>query len=119
MKRRLLFLITLLSLILVGGFSNNISAKNTSNHEYLLVMGHGAGDSGAKGNGTSEATFLRKKMLPKLKKYANKLPNKNIKFYNPKHNIVKDTLVYHKGSYKIKKNTSVIMFHLDAPYGTG
>lgn len=87
--------------------------------QYLLVMGHGAGDAGARGNGTTEATYLRHKMLPKLEKYAAKVHNVKITFYNPKHDIVKDTLTYHKGSYKINKKTKVIMFHLDAAGGHG
>lgn len=87
--------------------------------QYLLVMGHGAGDAGARGNGTTEATYLRNKMLPKLRKYAAKVTNVKISFYNPKHDIVKDTLTYHKGSYDINKKTKVIMFHLDAAGGHG
>lgn len=87
--------------------------------QYLLVMGHGAGDAGARGNGTTEATYLRNKMLPKLKKYAAEVKNVKITFYNPSHDIVKDTLTYHKGSYKINKKTKVIMFHLDAAGGHG
>ncbi|WP_461244113.1 N-acetylmuramoyl-L-alanine amidase [Secundilactobacillus muriivasis] len=87
--------------------------------QYLLVMGHGAGDAGARGNGTTEATYLRNKMLPKLKKYAAEVSNVKITFYNPSHDIVKDTLTYHKGSYDINKKTKVIMFHLDAAGGHG
>lgn len=93
--------------------------KSPKKHKYLLVMGHGAGDPGARGNGASEANYLRKKMLPKLKKYAKKTKRSDITFYNPKHNIVRDTFVYHKGSYKVPKNTTVIMFHLDAAGGHG
>ncbi|RRK10386.1 N-acetylmuramoyl-L-alanine amidase [Lactiplantibacillus garii] len=89
--------------------------KVVKKHHYIFVMGHGAGDPGARGNGTSEATYLRKHLMPKLKKYAKHVKKSTVTFYNPKHNIVKDTLVYHRGSYKIsKKNTTVIMFHLDA-----
>lgn len=97
------------------------SKTNTANqHHYILVMGHGAGDTGAHGNGAYEATFMRKKLMPKLQKYAKQVTNSKVTFYNPKHDIVKDTLVYHKGSYKIsKKNTTVIMFHLDAGGGQG
>lgn len=95
-----------------------VQAKATK-HKYLLVMGHGAGDPGARGNGTSEATYLRNKLLPKLQKYAKKVKHSDIQFYNAKHNIVRDTFVYHKGSYKVPKNTTVIMFHLDAGGGRG
>ncbi|WP_283679295.1 N-acetylmuramoyl-L-alanine amidase [Lentilactobacillus sp. Marseille-Q4993] len=99
--------------------TSSTTATAAKRHEYLIVMGHGAGDPGARGNGTTEATFLRKKLLPHMEKYAKRVKNRDIKFYSPKHDIVKDTLVYHKGSYKIHKNTSVVMFHLDAPYGHG
>ncbi|QEA31059.1 N-acetylmuramoyl-L-alanine amidase [Secundilactobacillus malefermentans] len=94
-------------------------AKKVKKHHYLLVMGHGAGDGGARGNGTTEATVMRKKLMPHLAKYAKQIKNSNVTIYNPKHNIVRDTLVFHKGSYKIKKSTTVIMFHLDAPSGHG
>lgn len=95
------------------------TAKAKPKKQYLIIMGHGAGDPGARGNGTNEATFLRKNLLPQLKKYSKEVKNSQITFYNPKHNIVKDTLVHHKGSYKINKHTTVIMFHLDAPNGKG
>ncbi|MFC6180949.1 N-acetylmuramoyl-L-alanine amidase [Lactiplantibacillus daowaiensis] len=90
------------------------SKKKTAKHHYLLVMGHGAGDPGARGNGTSEAVYLRNHLMPHLAKYAKKIKKSNVTIYNPSHNIVRDTLVFHKGSYKIKKSTTVIMFHLDA-----
>lgn len=93
--------------------------KKKAKHTYLIVMGHGAGDPGARGNGTNEAKFLRKYYLPQLKKYAKQIKNSKVVFYNSKHDIVRDTLVHHKGSYKINKKTTVIMFHLDAPYGRG
>ncbi|MFC6259823.1 N-acetylmuramoyl-L-alanine amidase [Levilactobacillus fujinensis] len=86
---------------------------------YLIVMGHGAGDPGARGNGTTEATFLRKYMLPQLRKYAKEVQNSTVTFYNPKKNLVSDTLFHHQGSYKLNKKTTVIMFHLDAPAGHG
>lgn len=95
------------------------TTKAKPKHHYILVMGHGAGASGARGNGTTEATFLRKHLLPQLKKYAKRVKGSKITFYNPKHNIVTDTLVYHKGSYKISKKATVIMFHLDAAGGQG
>lgn len=88
-------------------------------HHYLIVMGHGAGDGGARGNGTTEATYLRKHMLPQLRKYAKRVKHSKITFYNPKKNLVSDTLYHHKGSYKINKHTTVIMFHLDAAGGRG
>lgn len=88
-------------------------------HHYLIVMGHGAGDGGARGNGTTEATYLRKHMLPQLRKYAKRVQHSKITFYNPKKNLVSDTLYHHKGSYKINKHTTVIMFHLDAAGGHG
>ena len=89
--------------------------KKTAKHHYIFIMGHGAGDPGARGSGTTEATYLRKHLMPKLKKYAKHVKKSTVTFYNPSHNIVRDTLVFHKGSYKIsKKNTTVIMFHLDA-----
>lgn len=94
-------------------------AKPKAKKHYLIVMGHGAGDPGARGNGTTEATFLRKHMLPQLRKYAKKVKGSTITFYNPKKNLVSDTLYHHKGSYKINKKTTVIMFHLDAPAGHG
>ncbi|MCH5464415.1 N-acetylmuramoyl-L-alanine amidase [Levilactobacillus tujiorum] len=94
-------------------------AKPKAKKHYLIVMGHGAGDPGARGNGTTEATFLRKRMLPQLRKYAKKVKGSAITFYNPKKNLVSDTLYHHKGSYKINKKTTVIMFHLDAPAGHG
>lgn len=94
-------------------------AKPKTKKHYLIVMGHGAGDPGARGNGTTEATFLRKHMLPQLRKYAKKVKGSTITFYNPKKNLVSDTLYHHKGSYKINKKTTVIMFHLDAPAGHG
>lgn len=121
MKYKKIFLLLASVLLFTTFFSINpvFNAHAATKHEYLLVMGHGAGDPGARGNGTTEATFMRKKLMPKLEKYAKKVKNRNIKFYNPKHNIVRDTLVFHKGSYKIHKNTTVIMFHLDAPAGHG
>ncbi|WP_335140116.1 hypothetical protein [Lacticaseibacillus paracasei] len=78
----------------------NITKSVKPKHHYLLVMGHGAGDPGAHGNGTTEAHFLRAKFLPKLRKYAKEVKNSRVTFYNPKHDIVRDTLVFHKGSYK-------------------
>jgi len=93
--------------------------KTTPKKHYLIVMGHGAGDPGARGNGTTEAHFLRHYMLPQLRKYAKKVTNAKITFYNPKRNLVSDTLYHHKGSYKLSKKTTVIMFHLDAPAGHG
>ncbi|WP_203640585.1 N-acetylmuramoyl-L-alanine amidase [Levilactobacillus andaensis] len=93
--------------------------KAKAKKHYLIVMGHGAGDPGARGNGTTEATFLRKNMLPQLRKYAKEVQNSTITFYNPKQNLVSDTLFHHKGSYKLNKKTTVIMFHLDAPAGHG
>lgn len=87
--------------------------------QYLLVMGHGAGDAGARGNGWTEANYVRQKLMPKLKKYAAEVTNVKISFYDPSHDIVKDTLTYHKGSYDINKKTKVIMFHLDAAGGHG
>ncbi|MDT6980298.1 N-acetylmuramoyl-L-alanine amidase [Levilactobacillus zymae] len=95
------------------------TVKPKAKHHYLLVMGHGAGDGGAQGNGTNEARFLRQHLLPQLKKYAKQVKGSRVTFYNPKHNIVRDTLVFHKGSYKINKKTTVIMFHLDAAGGHG
>lgn len=86
---------------------------------YLIVMGHGAGDPGARGNGTTEAHFLRQYMLPQLRKYAKEVTHSTITFYNPKRNLVSDTLYHHQGSYNINKHTTVIMFHLDAPAGHG
>src|SRR5699024_176492 len=59
-------------------------AKPKAKKHYLIVMGHGAGDPGARGNGTTEATFLRKHMLPQLRKYAKKVKGSTITFYNPK-----------------------------------
>lgn len=92
--------------------------KVTKQH-YLFVMGHGAGDGGARGNGTTEAKALRKYLLPELKKYAKQVKNSDITFYNPKRNLVADTLQRHQGSYKINRHTTVIMFHLDAAGGHG
>lgn len=94
--------------------TKKVTKKKKAKHHYLLVMGHGAGDPGARGQGTTEATFMRQKLMPKLAKYAKKIKKSNVTIYNPSHNIVRDTLVFHKGSYKIKKHTTVIMFHLDA-----
>ncbi|WP_261810367.1 N-acetylmuramoyl-L-alanine amidase [Levilactobacillus humaensis] len=99
--------------------TKKVTKKKKAKHTYLIVMGHGAGDPGAHGNGTNEAKFLRKYYLPQLKKYAKQIKNSKVVFYNSKHDIVRDTLVHHKGSYKINKKTTVIMFHLDAPYGRG
>jgi len=96
------------------------AAKRTTPKKHnLIVMGHGAGDPGARGNGTTEAHFLRQHMLPQLRKYAKEVKHSTITFYNPKHNLVSDTLYHHKGSYKLNKHTTVIMFHLDAPAGHG
>ncbi|WP_143462262.1 N-acetylmuramoyl-L-alanine amidase [Levilactobacillus enshiensis] len=95
------------------------AAKVKPKPHYLIVMGHGAGDPGAHGSGTTEATFLRKYMLPQLRKYAREVQNSTITFYNPRKNLVSDTLFHHQGSYKLSKKTTVIMFHLDAPAGHG
>jgi len=127
--------ITTLMLPLIGGVAQATpaqaattdqttkAAKSTTKpkpkHHYLLVMGHGAGDPGARGNGTTEATALRKIFLPQLKKYAKQVKHSKVTFYNPKHNLVADTLQHHKGSYKINKHTTVIMFHLDAASAHG
>ncbi|HIW72604.1 MAG TPA: N-acetylmuramoyl-L-alanine amidase [Candidatus Levilactobacillus faecigallinarum] len=119
-----------LVLPLIGGLATTVPAQAVSKtatvkkttpakHHYLLVMGHGAGDAGARGNGTTEATALRKIFLPELKKYAKQVQHSTITFYNPKRNLVTDTLQRHQGSYKINKHTTVIMFHLDAPSGHG
>ncbi|MDH5105771.1 N-acetylmuramoyl-L-alanine amidase [Lentilactobacillus diolivorans] len=133
MKKIIAIVITCLTLsaILIAGltYKQTVLASQQSDptvanqsakpkHHYLLVMGHGAGDPGAHGNGTTEAHFLRAKFLPKLRKYAKEVKNSRVTFYNPKHDIVRDTLVFHKGSYKINKKTTVIMFHLDAGGGT-
>ncbi|KID44890.1 N-acetylmuramoyl-L-alanine amidase [Levilactobacillus brevis] len=97
----------------------NRTVKAPTKHQYILVMGHGAGDSGARGNGTTEAMFLRQHLLPQLRKYARKVKHSQVTFYNPKQDIVKDTLTYHKGSYKLNRHATVVMFHLDAAGGHG
>ncbi|QMU08866.1 hypothetical protein H3M12_04225 [Levilactobacillus suantsaii] len=51
-------------------------------HYYLIVMGHGAGDPGARGNGTTEAKALRKVLLPQLRKYAKQVKHSKVTFYN-------------------------------------
>lgn len=99
--------------------SKTAKQVSVTKKHYLIVMGHGAGDSGARGSGTTEAHFLRQYMLPQLRKYAKKVTGSTITFYNPKRNLVSDTLYHHKGSYKINPKTTVIMFHLDAPSGHG
>lgn len=125
-KKILALILTLSAVLVVGvtikqsvsaavkGASTKVVETTNPKHHYLLVMGHGAGDPGARGNGTTEAHFMRAKLLPKLRKYAKEVQHSDVTFYNPKHDIVRDTLVFHKGSYKISKKTTVIMFHLDA-----
>lgn len=113
LSKVLLGAVAMLSLLALFVAQPVQTVSASTKKEYLLVMGHGAGDPGARGNGNTEANLLRKKLLPHLEKYAKEVKKSKIVFYNPKHNMVTDTRKG-GGSHKVKKTTSVIMFHFDA-----
>lgn len=84
---------------------------------HLFVYGHGAGDPGAVGDGTNERDFNRKVMHPYFKKWADKLKNNKIIFWDVSGNkdLFQDTA---KGwgiySMSNKQYASITEFHLDA-----
>ena len=71
----------------------------------LIVLGHGNGDPGANGNGTTEAAWLRGEFLTSLKKYAAQVGG--IDFY--------ETNMYaERTASTIKGYDNVTELHLDA-----
>lgn len=85
--------------------------------KHMIVMGHGAGDPGAQGSGTNEATFNRTELLPLLQKYASQLKYSKIYFYDPNRDMYQDS-VNDKGAYTINNYESVTEFHLDSSRST-
>lgn len=85
--------------------------------KHMIVMGHGAGDPGAQGSGTNEATFNRTELLPLLQKYASQLKYSKIYFYDPSRDMYQDS-VHDKGAYTIDNYESVTEFHLDSSRST-
>ncbi|MCW0953236.1 N-acetylmuramoyl-L-alanine amidase [Weissella ceti] len=82
--------------------------------KYLVVMGHGAGDPGAMGNGTTERDWTRGKLHPAMKKYAGKLKKNTIEFYDTKRDMFQDTVAGY-GAYSVSSAyKSITEFHLDA-----
>lgn len=102
----------------IGNFKpNDEFGVPTLFKQYLFVMGHGAGDPGARGNGTNEANFTRNELLPLLQKYASQLKFSKIVFYDPSHDMYQDSVV-EAGAYIIPNYESVTEFHLDASTNT-
>ncbi|MHC5230126.1 GBS Bsp-like repeat-containing protein, partial [Enterococcus sp. LJL99] len=88
---------------------------------HLFVMGHGGWDPGAVGNGTNEREFTRNELLPVFKKYAAKLKESTLSFYDPSRDMYQDSKAGN-GAYKISADiASVTEVHLDAGgiYSTG
>lgn len=74
----------------------------------LLISGHGAGDTGAIGNGCREADLTRELVnliVPKLKKYA------SVDVYDQRRNAFKDVK---NGSFKIGTYDYVLEVHFNA-----
>lgn len=102
----------------IGNFKpNDEFGVPTLFKQYLFVMGHGAGDPGARGNGTNEASFTRNELLPLLQKYASQLKFSKINFYDPSHDMYQDSCD-ELGAYTIPNYESVTEFHLDASTNT-
>ena len=83
---------------------------------HLFVMGHGANDPGATGNGTTEREFTRNELLPYLIKYANQLKNNRVIFYDTTRDLFQDS----KNGNGLKNSelyfglSSITEIHLDA-----
>ncbi|MFC4710538.1 N-acetylmuramoyl-L-alanine amidase, partial [Enterococcus eurekensis] len=89
---------------------NSIDEKTT----HLFVMGHGSSDPGAVGNGTNERDFTRKELLPYLQKYAKKLKNNEIVFYDTARNMYVDSQKK-EGVHSVQDGlSSITEIHLDA-----
>ena len=101
--------------------SEALADKLTVKKQYLFVMGHGGYDPGAVGNGTSEREFTRNELLPKLRKYAAKLKNSQIIFYDPSRNMYSDTIKGLGARTVAQKTASITEIHLDSagPTATG
>ena len=90
--------------------SNTDKQKNV----HVFVMGHGNRDPGAGTAALNERDFTRNELLPYLKKYAAKLKNSSIEFYDTTANMYNDTQNGH-GARSISNNVlSVTEIHLDA-----
>lgn len=79
----------------------------------LLISGHGAGDSGAVGNGFKEADLTRELVnliVPKLRKYA------MVDVYDQKRNAFNDC---NNGTFKIGSYDYVLEVHFNAFNGSG
>lgn len=92
----------------------NTSKPYIEKAEYLFVMGHGGIDPGAIGSGTNEREFTRNELLPYLKKYAEKLKESRIVFYDVNRDMFTDTKAL-SGAHTVSNSiASVTEFHLDA-----
>ena len=82
---------------------------------HLLVNGHGAGDSGAVGNGTNERDFTRDIITPRVAKYINATKGHKAEVYDKRRNMFADT-VDGGGMRTIVPSyyASVTEWHLDA-----
>lgn len=75
---------------------------------HLITLGHGEGDPGAVGNGTSEDQLLRQYLLPSLKKWAAKSPVA-IDFWE-------GNMYQQRSASRVSASyQSVTEFHMDAP----
>lgn len=96
------------------GYMNEKGTRLANGNIHMFVMGHGAGDPGAIGAGTNEATFTRNELMPYLQKYAKKLKYSEIVFYDPSHDMYQDTKKK-KGAHTVSGDlASVTEIHLDS-----
>jgi uncharacterized protein YjdB len=82
--------------------------------DHLFVMGHGVADPGASYNGVNERDFTRNELLPYLRKWAGRLSQNRITFYDTNADMFQDSRRM-QGAYTISSTfASVSEFHLDA-----
>ncbi|EPH99578.1 N-acetylmuramoyl-L-alanine amidase [Enterococcus faecalis 13-SD-W-01] len=82
--------------------------------DHLFVMGHGVADPGATYNGVNERDFTRNELLPYLRRWADRLSQNRITFYDTNADMFQDSRRM-QGAYTISSTfASVTEFHLDA-----
>ncbi len=82
--------------------------------DHLFVMGHGVADPGATYNGVNERDFTRNELLPYLRRWAGRLSQNRITFYDTNADMFQDSRRM-QGAYTISSTfASVTEFHLDA-----
>lgn len=82
--------------------------------KFLLVLGHGENDPGAVFLGRNERDWNRNTLLPSLKKWAGKLKNNTVDFYDPKFDMYQESQ-RGRGAYTVSNSyKSVTEFHEDA-----